>query len=163
MAQAMQPVAASREACIQAARDAYGRLLALLVARSRDIATSEDALADAFEAALTTWPRDAQQPGVGLVGNAVGGPAFERARERIGKRIFGCRNVVRARRKDREEPPIRLARCPFGGPMSRRVVHAAAVAVAVKTGRTSTPPLVAHGARAAHSRAASRSATSITK
>ena len=58
MAQAMQPVAASREACIQAARDAYGRLLALLVARSRDIATSEDALADAFEAALTTWPRD---------------------------------------------------------------------------------------------------------
>ncbi len=58
MPQAAPADSASREACIQAARDAYGRLLALLVARSRDIATSEDALADAFEAALTAWPRD---------------------------------------------------------------------------------------------------------
>ncbi|RDI29429.1 RNA polymerase sigma factor [Pseudacidovorax intermedius] len=39
------------------ARDSYGRLLALLCARSRDIAASEDALADAFEAALHDWPR----------------------------------------------------------------------------------------------------------
>lgn len=54
----MLPDSASREACVQAAREAYGRLLALLVARSRDIAASEDALADAFEAALTRWPRD---------------------------------------------------------------------------------------------------------
>jgi RNA polymerase sigma-70 factor (ECF subfamily) len=41
-----------------AARDAYGRLLALLVARSRDIASSEDALSEAFVAALRTWPVD---------------------------------------------------------------------------------------------------------
>jgi RNA polymerase sigma-70 factor (ECF subfamily) len=41
-----------------AARDAYGRLLALLVARSRDIAASEDALSEAFVAALRTWPAD---------------------------------------------------------------------------------------------------------
>jgi RNA polymerase sigma-70 factor (ECF subfamily) len=41
-----------------AARDAYGRLLALLVARSRDIAASEDALSEAFVAALRTWPVD---------------------------------------------------------------------------------------------------------
>ncbi len=42
----------------RAARDAYGRLLALLVARSRDIAACEDALSEAFLAALRTWPVD---------------------------------------------------------------------------------------------------------
>lgn len=41
-----------------AARDAYGRLLALLVSRSRDIAACEDALSEAFIAALRTWPVD---------------------------------------------------------------------------------------------------------
>lgn len=41
-----------------AARDAYGRLLALLVARTRDIAACEDALSEAFVAALRTWPVD---------------------------------------------------------------------------------------------------------
>ncbi len=42
----------------RAAREGYGRLLAFLAARGRDIAQAEDALADAFAAALTTWPRD---------------------------------------------------------------------------------------------------------
>lgn len=40
----------------RAARDAYGRLLALVAARSGDLAAAEDALADAFRAALETWP-----------------------------------------------------------------------------------------------------------
>ena len=39
-----------------AARDSYGRLLALLSASTSDIAAAEDALADAFERALRTWP-----------------------------------------------------------------------------------------------------------
>jgi RNA polymerase sigma-70 factor (ECF subfamily) len=39
------------------ARESYGRLLALLAARTRDVAAAEDALADAFAAALTAWPR----------------------------------------------------------------------------------------------------------
>jgi RNA polymerase sigma-70 factor (ECF subfamily) len=38
------------------ARASYGRLLALLAAWTRDIVLSEDALADAFERALCTWP-----------------------------------------------------------------------------------------------------------
>lgn len=38
------------------ARDSYGRLVALLAARSHDIAGAEDALAEAFVAALATWP-----------------------------------------------------------------------------------------------------------
>ncbi|WEO77927.1 sigma factor [Cryobacterium sp. SO2] len=41
-----------------AARASYGRLLAVLAAPTGDIAAAEDALADAFERALTTWPRD---------------------------------------------------------------------------------------------------------
>jgi RNA polymerase sigma-70 factor (ECF subfamily) len=41
-----------------AARASYGRLLALLAARNRDIAAAEDALAEAFVAALARWPVD---------------------------------------------------------------------------------------------------------
>lgn len=41
-----------------AARAAYGRLVAWLGGRSRDLAGAEDALADAFAAALANWPRD---------------------------------------------------------------------------------------------------------
>lgn len=39
-----------------AARDSYGRLLAMLASRSGDVAGAEDALADAFAAALALWP-----------------------------------------------------------------------------------------------------------
>ncbi|MEQ8698602.1 MAG: sigma factor, partial [Bauldia litoralis] len=38
------------------ARDSYGRLVALLAVRTRDVAAAEDALADAFAAALADWP-----------------------------------------------------------------------------------------------------------
>ena len=41
-----------------AARESYGRLVALLAYRWRDLAAAEDALADAFAAALHVWPRD---------------------------------------------------------------------------------------------------------
>jgi RNA polymerase sigma-70 factor (ECF subfamily) len=40
------------------ARESYGRLIAFLSARSRDVAAAEDALADAFVTALRTWSRD---------------------------------------------------------------------------------------------------------
>ena len=39
------------------ARASYGRLVALLAARNGDIAGAEEALSDAFLAALETWPR----------------------------------------------------------------------------------------------------------
>src|SRR6185437_2490245 len=47
----------ARRAVEQAARDSYGRLLAFLAARSRDLAAAEDALGDAFRAALEAWPQ----------------------------------------------------------------------------------------------------------
>lgn len=47
---------AAHRAAAEAARHSYGRLLALLSARSRDIAAAEDALADALASALRSWP-----------------------------------------------------------------------------------------------------------
>ena len=40
------------------ARESYGRLVAFLAARTRDVAGAEDALAEAFAAALRMWPVD---------------------------------------------------------------------------------------------------------
>ncbi|TDC92947.1 DUF6596 domain-containing protein [Actinomadura sp. 7K507] len=40
------------------ARTSYGRLVALLAAPTGDLELAEDTLAQAFERALTTWPRD---------------------------------------------------------------------------------------------------------
>lgn len=40
----------------ETARTSYGRLLAWLSSRTRDVAMAEDALADAFKAAIETWP-----------------------------------------------------------------------------------------------------------
>ncbi|MHA6691181.1 RNA polymerase sigma factor [Devosia sp. A449] len=50
--------AATRQAAERAARDSYGRLVAFLAARTRDVAGAEDALAEAFASALTSWPAD---------------------------------------------------------------------------------------------------------
>ena len=47
----------SHAAAELAARVSYGRLLAYLAAQSRDLTAAEDALGEAFVAALETWPR----------------------------------------------------------------------------------------------------------
>lgn len=47
---------AAARAADQAARQSYGRLIAYLSARSRNIPAAEDALAEAFRAALEAWP-----------------------------------------------------------------------------------------------------------
>jgi RNA polymerase sigma-70 factor (ECF subfamily) len=41
-----------------AARGSYGRLLSMLAVRTGDLAGAEDALAEAFAAAVESWPRD---------------------------------------------------------------------------------------------------------
>src|SRR5262245_29455768 len=50
--------AAAHAAVEAVARDSYGRLVAYLAARSGDVAGAEDALSDAFGAALQRWPAD---------------------------------------------------------------------------------------------------------
>ena len=48
---------AAAEVAARVARESYGKLVAFLAARDRDLAAAEDALADAFAAALESWPR----------------------------------------------------------------------------------------------------------
>ncbi|WP_395021731.1 RNA polymerase sigma factor [Dongia sp.] len=48
----------ARAAAESAARRSYGKLIAYLAARSRDVAAAEDALAEAFASALADWPRN---------------------------------------------------------------------------------------------------------
>ena len=43
------------------ARESYGRLVAFLAARTRDVAGAEEALAEAFATALRTWPLEGVQ------------------------------------------------------------------------------------------------------
>src|SRR5213076_2198945 len=54
MAQEGDPRA--RGAAEATARQSYGKLVAFLAHRMRDVAAAEDALADAFAAALVDWP-----------------------------------------------------------------------------------------------------------
>jgi RNA polymerase sigma-70 factor, ECF subfamily len=54
----MDARADAAQAAERVARESYGRLVAFLAARTRDIAGAEDALAEAFAAALATWPVD---------------------------------------------------------------------------------------------------------
>ena len=50
--------AQAQRAAERAARESYGKLIAILVSRFRDLDAAEDALADALVRALETWPRD---------------------------------------------------------------------------------------------------------
>lgn len=61
MAEVTRPAAAAAEA---AARCSYGKLVAILAARTGDVAGAEDALSEAFSAALAEWPER------GVPGNA---------------------------------------------------------------------------------------------
>jgi RNA polymerase sigma-70 factor (ECF subfamily) len=51
-------VSEAAHAAERVARESYGRLVAFLAARTRDVAGAEDALAEAFAAALRLWPVD---------------------------------------------------------------------------------------------------------
>jgi RNA polymerase sigma-70 factor (ECF subfamily) len=51
------PAEIARAAAEAAARQSYGKLIAWLSSRTNDVAGAEDALADAFAAALERWPR----------------------------------------------------------------------------------------------------------
>src|SRR5262245_26074658 len=48
----------ARDAAEDAARRSYGKLIAFLAARTRDVAGAEDALSEAFAAALAHWPSE---------------------------------------------------------------------------------------------------------
>ncbi len=51
-------VADAQRTAEMVARRSYGKLVAFLAARTRDVAAAEDALADAFATALEDWARN---------------------------------------------------------------------------------------------------------
>src|SRR5262245_64819687 len=55
---AMPPVDETRATAEAVARRSYGKLVAFLAARMKDVAGAEDALSDAFATALVEWPRN---------------------------------------------------------------------------------------------------------
>ncbi len=79
-----------------AARESYGRLLAWLTTRTRDVAAAEDALADAFRAALEHWPK-------------TGAPASPEAWLLTTARRKLIDQARRARTRDESAPALALA------------------------------------------------------
>ena len=47
----------AHEAAQKVARTSYGKLIAYLAKQTRDVAGAEDALSEAFAAALVDWPQ----------------------------------------------------------------------------------------------------------
>ena len=99
----------ARRAAELAARNSYGRLLAILASRSGDITAAEDALAEAFAAALRTWP----ERGVPDIPDAWLLTAARRSlghvRGRSATAAAGEATMVLIEEERREEPTV-----PFG-------------------------------------------------
>ena len=53
-----EEAAKARDMAEAVARRSYGKLVAFLVGLTRDVEAAEDALSDAFAAALADWPRN---------------------------------------------------------------------------------------------------------
>ena len=96
------------------ARGSYGRLVAYLAARTRDVAGAEDALADALVAALTAWPRDGlpRSPEAWLLTTArnklVDRARHERMRTRVGATLELLANATDEMASDDALPDERL-------------------------------------------------------
>lgn len=92
------------DAAERAARESYGRLVAWLAYRWRDLAGAEDALSEAFIAALTCWPRDG-------VPNAADAWLLTAARNNLRQRARHMRvahsPAVQALLEDEAEAPLR--------------------------------------------------------
>ena len=98
----------ARAAAEKAARQSYGRLVAILSARTRDIAASEDALADAFARALERWPVDG-------VPDAARSLAAERRAEPHPRRLAPQPRAGRGRADAAARWPTKSAPTPAGG------------------------------------------------
>jgi len=90
------------EVAEDAARSSYGKLLAIVAARSGDIAAAEDALADAFAAALRQWPASGvpNNPQGWLVTAARRSASHMRARELTARQGGAVVALLDAERSD---------------------------------------------------------------
>ena len=120
--------------------------------------------------------RDREQPTFGISRTAVHRPIGERRSECFRERVFGRRDVTRARREEGDELAVAATRHRVGSTaylVACRESHARKLMCASvwardyslisQTGRTSITPWLAPGHRAAHESAASRSLTSTRK
>jgi RNA polymerase sigma-70 factor, ECF subfamily len=90
------------------ARTSYGKLLSILASRSGDIAASEDALAAAFLAALTQWPRDGipDNPVAWLLTVAKRSAGHTRSRRRTAETAIDMVELLRDERHTAEASPF---------------------------------------------------------
>ncbi|MBS2015488.1 MAG: RNA polymerase subunit sigma-70 [Deltaproteobacteria bacterium] len=93
----------ARRAARVAARDSYGRLVAILSARTRDIAAAEDALSEALAIALATWPERGvpENPDAWLLTTARRKGANARRHEGVAADALG---ELELRLTERQEP-----------------------------------------------------------
>ncbi|MEI6643569.1 MAG: DUF6596 domain-containing protein [Novosphingobium sp.] len=92
----------------QVARASYGRLLALVSARTRDIAAAEDTLAEAFAAALAQWSVQGvpANPEGWLLTTARRAAGHQRARVQTATRAADVLALLAEERADRPERPF---------------------------------------------------------
>ena len=105
---------AARGAAEAVARRSYGKLVAFLATRTRDVAGAEDALSDAFAAALRDWPEKGcpEKPEAWLLAVARRKLIDRARRSRTGEAASGeLQRIVeeRAEREETEIPDNRLA------------------------------------------------------
>ena len=97
------------------ARESYGRLVAYLAARTRDVAAAEDALSEALLAALKTWQRDGvpQKPEAWLLASArrrlIDRARHERVRAASVSSKPSSRSMRPIARPIPDEPPVTSA------------------------------------------------------
>jgi hypothetical protein len=72
--------------------------------------------------------RHGQQPGVGIVGDAVGRPPAERGREGFAESILGARDVARAGREEGDEAAVAFAGDALGGAAGARMGRLVSIA-----------------------------------
>jgi len=102
---------AARDAAERVARRSYGKLVAFLAARTRDVAGAEDALSDAFAAALAEWPARGipASPEAWLM-TVARRKAIDAARRR--KSGEGVADTMRMMAEELEEAAARAAEIP---------------------------------------------------
>ncbi|QEH36798.1 RNA polymerase sigma factor [Aquisphaera giovannonii] len=96
----------ARRAAEIAARDSYGRLVAYLSSRSRDVAAAEDALGEAFRAALEAWPESGvpANPEAWLLAVARRRMIDDSRHERVKESARASLEVVARERQSQSEP-----------------------------------------------------------
>lgn len=91
----------ARRTAERVARESHGRLVAMLASRTRDIAAAEDALSEAFRAALATWPERGvpDRPEAWLLTAARRALGHERRHEGVRAAAEPMRALIEAERK----------------------------------------------------------------